>query len=155
MTDIVDAAARSRIMAAVRQKNTKPEIVLRRLLHRAGFRFRLHRRDLPGRPDLVLPKHRAAVFVHGCFWHRHPRCRRASTPKTRPEFWEAKFVANVARDLRAIKALEAGGWRVFVVWECGLVADPTGLVELLADALLDQRSRRRTFPARPPYAVGD
>ena len=137
-------------MAAVGQKDTKPEIVLRRLLHRAGFRFRLHRRDLPGRPDLVLAKYRAVVFVHGCFWHRHPGCRRASTPQTRREFWEAKFATNVARDERVSDALTADGWRVFTVWECGLTADPVTLADDLAVALADPRRRRRTFPSRPP-----
>ena len=88
-----------------------------------GLRFRLHRKDLPGRPDLVFPKHRLVVFVHGCFWHRHPGCSRASTPSTRTEFWQAKFAANVERDARQIAALEADGWRVLVLWECGLKDD--------------------------------
>ena len=98
MTDIVDQQTRSRMMSGIRGKNTKPELALRRALHARGFRFRLHSGKVHGRPDLVLPKHRAVVFVHGCFWHRHEGCRYATTPSTRPEFWRAKFDANVARD---------------------------------------------------------
>ncbi len=83
-----------------------------------GLRFRLHRKDLPGTPDIVFPRHRTVVFVHGCFWHRHRGCRKASTPKTRVEFWETKFAQNSRRDERNVAALEALGWRVFVIWEC-------------------------------------
>lgn len=105
-------------MARVGTKNTKPELLVRRALHRLGFRFRLHGRDLPGRPDIVLPKYRTAIFIHGCFWHRHPGCSKASTPKTRVDFWQDKFDANVARDRRNVIALESAGWRVLIVWEC-------------------------------------
>ncbi|KQT83117.1 endonuclease [Aurantimonas sp. Leaf443] len=105
-------------MAKVRGKNTKPELVVRRALHALGLRFRLHRRDLPGRPDIVLPRHRLAIFVHGCFWHRHEGCRMASTPKTRRDFWEAKFEANVQRDRRNLETLQELGWRPEIVWEC-------------------------------------
>lgn len=110
--------ARSALMAKIRGKNTRPEIVVRKALHALGKRFRLHRRDLPGRPDIVLPRHRLAIFVHGCFWHRHPGCRLASTPKTRVAFWTDKFAANVARDRRNVERLEGLGWRVATVWEC-------------------------------------
>ena len=109
---------RRRIMQRVRRRDTGPELAVRRFLHRAGYRFRLHDRRLPGSPDLVLRKHRTVVFVHGCFWHRHPGCRRTTTPKTRRDFWQTKFAANVARDAAAIRALETLGWRVVVVWEC-------------------------------------
>lgn len=109
---------RSANMARVRGKDTKPELAVRRALHGMGYRFRLHRRDLPGTPDIVLPRHRLALFVHGCFWHRHAGCRRCTTPQTRREFWEAKFAANVERDRRYTEALEAEGWRVGVLWEC-------------------------------------
>lgn len=109
---------RSAIMRAVKGKDTKPEMAVRRVLHRLGFRFRLQRPDLPGRPDIVLPRCRLAIFVHGCFWHRHPDCRRATTPKTRIDFWSAKFAANVARDGRVEGELVAAGWKVLVVWEC-------------------------------------
>lgn len=109
-------------MARIGPKNTKPEILVRRALHRLGFRFRLHRRDLPGRPDIVLPKYRTAIFVHGCFWHRHPGCRRTTTPKTREDFWRSKFEANILRDRKATEALENAGWNVMVLWECEIAA---------------------------------
>lgn len=118
--DIVDADTRSRMMAGIRGRNTSPEMTVRRALHAAGFRFRLHRRDLAGRPDIVLPRHRAVVFVHGCFWHRHQGCRLASTPSSNAEFWETKFATNVERDARSKAALIDAGWRVAVIWECGL-----------------------------------
>ena len=105
-------------MAQVRSKNTKPELLIRSALHRLGYRFRLHKKGLPGRPDVVLPKYRTAIFVHGCFWHRHPGCRKASFPKTRVEFWEDKFDTNVARDERNRTDLLAAGWHVLTVWEC-------------------------------------
>lgn len=119
MVDIVDKATRSRMMAGIRGRDTKPEMLLRKALHRRGFRFRLHARDVPGRPDLLLPRYRAAIFVHGCFWHRHNGCRYSTTPATNPEFWQRKFDSNVERDQRDLKALEAAGWRVAIVWECG------------------------------------
>lgn len=109
---------RSRIMSAVGQKDTKPEVIVRRILHALGYRFRLYRRDLPGSPDIVLPKHRTAIFVHGCFWHRHEGCAKATFPKTRQKFWKDKFDANKARDQKAIVALQDLGWTVHVVWEC-------------------------------------
>lgn len=109
---------RSRLMARVKGKHTKPEITVRRALHRLGYRFRLHRSDLAGRPDIVLPRYKTAIFVHGCFWHRHPNCSKASMPKTRIDFWRDKFEANVARDRRNVEALKAAGWTVLTVWEC-------------------------------------
>ncbi|MGA3678818.1 very short patch repair endonuclease [Pseudomonas graminis] len=105
-------------MRSVRREHTTPELVVRRLLHRMGLRFRLHTKALPGSPDIVLPKRKTAVFVHGCFWHRHPGCRYASTPKSRQEFWLLKFAANVERDGRKTRELRELGWRVIVVWEC-------------------------------------
>lgn len=120
MTDTFTQSQRSEIMRQVAGKNTKPELVVRSLLHRQGFRFRLHRKDLPGKPDVVLPKWKAAVFVHGCFWHRHPRCKRASMPADNAEYWLAKFGRNIARDKASRKALEKMGWRVIIVWECEL-----------------------------------
>ena len=120
MTDIVDQQTRSRMMAGIRGKDTKPELALRRTLHARGFRFRLHSKTVHGRPDLVLPKYRAIVFVHGCFWHRHEGCGYASTPATRSEFWQAKFAANVARDSSVRGALLDEGWRVATIWECAL-----------------------------------
>ncbi len=118
MADVMTPEQRSRAMARVRSKNTKPELRVRALLHRLGFRFRLHRRDLPGTPDLVLPKHRAAIFVHGCFWHAHPGCARATMPSTRVEFWTTKLARNVERDAKKLRELQAAGWRVLVLWEC-------------------------------------
>lgn len=120
MVDIVDAETRSRMMRSIRGKDTKPELLLRRALHAFGFRYRLHQKGLPGRPDLVFPKYRAAVFVHGCFWHRHPGCPKATTPATREDFWRSKFAENTARDRRNIDRLQSAGWRVLVVWECEL-----------------------------------
>ena len=105
-------------MSHVKSKDTTPEKIVRSWLHRHGYRFRLHRKDLPGSPDVVLPKHRAVVFVHGCFWHRHPGCGKATIPEDNREFWQAKFEKNVARDRRVRDELEALGWRVFVVWGC-------------------------------------
>jgi len=118
MTDIVGSKRRSELMANIRGRDTAPEMVVRRIAHRMGLRFRLHRKDLPGRPDLVFPKHRLAVFVHGCFWHRHEGCRLASTPKSRAAFWAEKFAANVERDARQEAALRALGWQVLVIWQC-------------------------------------
>jgi len=109
---------RSALMARVGQKNTAPEIIVRKSLHRLGYRFRLHRRDLPGTPDIVLPKYRKVLFVHGCFWHRHPGCGKTTTPKTRTEFWAEKFRANVARDSAKEQALRDAGWEPLIIWEC-------------------------------------
>lgn len=116
--DTVSPEVRSANMRAIRSLNTKPEKAVRSIAHAMGLRFRLHRRDLPGTPDFVLPKHRTAVFVHGCFWHRHEGCRAASIPKTRTDYWQAKFDRNVARDAKARSELTALGWKVVVVWEC-------------------------------------
>lgn len=109
---------RPQMMARVRSADTKPELVLRKALHAIGYRFRLHVRSLPGCPDIVMPKHRSAIFVNGCFWHGHAGCKHFRIPKTRPEFWTAKIESNQDRDRRAIEALLGGGWRVLVVWEC-------------------------------------
>ena len=109
---------RSALMSRVRQKDTTPEIIVRKLLHALGYRFRLHRNDLPGRPDIVLPPRKSVVFVHGCFWHHHPNCRKATIPKTRTDFWIEKFEKNKERDRRKISELKKLGWRVLVIWEC-------------------------------------
>lgn len=118
MVDILHPEARSRLMASIRGKDTKPEMIVRRCLHAMGYRYRLHRRDLPGTPDIVFPGRRAVIFVHGCFWHRHPGCRLAAVPSTRRDFWEAKIAANRARDRQATARLRHDGWRVAIVWEC-------------------------------------
>ena len=109
---------RSRNMSAIKSKNTKPEIVVRKLLHSMGYRFRLHRKDLPGSPDIVLPKYKTVIFVHGCFWHRHENCKYSSTPKTRKKFWESKFEVNVKRDLEIQEKIKNIEWRSIVIWEC-------------------------------------
>ena len=119
MTDVHDPATRSRNMAAVRARDTKPELMIRRALHGAGLRYRLNVRDLPGKPDIVLPRYRAVVFVHGCFWHRH-ECDLFRWPESRIEFWREKLDANAARDVKAADALEEAGWRQAVIWECAL-----------------------------------
>lgn len=120
MADVVDRRTRSRMMSGIKGRDTKPERVVRSYLHRAGLRFRLHRTGLPGRPDLVFPKFRVAVFVHGCFWHRHESCRFATTPASNVAFWQAKFAQNVDRDSRVQRELRRAGWRVVTVWECDL-----------------------------------
>ena len=120
MTDVVDKVKRSQMMAGIRGKNTKPERVIRTALHSAGFRYRVHVTDLPGTPDLVFPKYKAVILVHGCFWHRHSGCWWATTPSSNTEFWSAKFDQNVTRDADNISDLRALGWRVAIVWECSL-----------------------------------
>jgi len=117
--DVVDKATRSRMMSGIRGKNTKPELIVRSFLHRAGLRFRLHAK-LPGKPDLVFPKYRTVVFVHGCFWHRHDGCRYTTTPASNPGFWQKKFAANVRRDMKVRQQLEDLSWRVLVIWACQL-----------------------------------
>jgi len=109
-------------MSKVKATNSKPEILVRKLLHRLGYRFRLHRKDLPGKPDIVLRKYTAAIFVHGCFWHHHKGCKKSKLPESNPEFWSDKIMANVTRDRRSVDALEQLGWRVFVIWECETVS---------------------------------
>ena len=105
-------------MSRIRGKDTRPELAVRSALHQMGYRFRLHRKDLPGKPDIILPRFKTAVFVHGCYWHRHPRCKLAYIPKTRIDFWKKKFSENVRRDKRNKSALEKLNWRVIVIWEC-------------------------------------
>lgn len=141
MADIVTNAKRSAMMAGIRSKNTRPEMIVRRVAHSLGLRFRLHRKDLPGSPDLVFPRWRLAVFVHGCFWHRHEGCSLAATPRTRPEFWRLKFQANITRDQRAYEALSKLGWRVEAVWEC-----ETRNLELVSERLLRAVNSARCQP---------
>ncbi len=124
MTDIVDRATRSRMMSGIRGKNTRPEILVRKALHAQGFRFRLHDKTLPGKPDIVLKKHKTVVFVHGCFWHGHD-CKHFKWPKTRPDFWKGKIEGNKERDQKHQRQLEEMGWVVKVVWECELKDDLT------------------------------
>lgn len=135
MTDIVDAATRRRMMQGIRGRDTKPELLVRRGLHSRGFRYVLGGRDLPGRPDLVFPSKAVVIFVHGCFWHRHPGCRFACVPGTRMEFWMSKFEANVRRDDRQQEQLRELGWKVLIVWECELRTDSEAVIEHLRDTL--------------------
>ena len=116
--DRISPEERSRIMSHIRSKDTKPENRLCSLLHRLGFRFRLHRKDLPGTPDIVLPKYRTVIFVHGCFWHQHPGCKKATLPRSNVEFWKNKLEKNIERDKEVEKKLIETGWNVIVIWEC-------------------------------------
>jgi len=137
--DRLTAEHRSWNMSRIKCRDTGPERQVRSLLHRLGFRFTLTCRDLPGRPDIVLPRHRAAIFVHGCFWHRHEHCRNSVLPKTRPEFWLSKLNGNVERDARNAVALKRLGWKVIVVWECEVENEPKLLRRLLSK-LTDSRN---------------
>ena len=132
--DTVDKEMRSRIMSSVRQKNTGAETALRSVLHGAGLRYRLHDRTLPGSPDLVFPKHRALIFVHGCYWHSHG-CYKSTVPKSRRQFWQDKFKANRERDQRNVRLLREEGWRVLIVWECILKGKTAEPAENVANAV--------------------
>lgn len=123
-------------MRSVKRAHTKPEILVRRSLHKLGFRFRLHSRQLPGTPDIVLPRYRTVIFVHGCFWHRHQYCRYTTTPKTNQDYWLPKFATNLERDARNVEALQELGWRVIVVWGC----------ETRSVDLLEQRLKQEFMP---------
>lgn len=148
MTDVVDSQTRSLMMASIKGKNTRPELALRRYLYSLGFRFRLHKKNLPGKPDLVLSKYQLAIFVHGCFWHRHKKCRYATSPSSRKEFWDSKFQDNVDRDERQMQELLRCGWRVLVVWECGLKHSIDELDRL--QYLIKGRSEFTEWPLLPP-----
>ena len=132
MADTVSPEVRSRIMARVKSKGMKPEMQVRRLLHSLGYRYRLHRSDLPGRPDLVFPSRRKVVFVNGCFWHRHEGCSKVRIPATNRDYWLAKLERNYARDARNVAALEEKGWAVLTVWECQLRDLPAATERLVA-----------------------
>ena len=134
MADRISPKHRSWNMSRITSRDTKPELAVRSMLHRLGLRFRIHRNDLPGSPDIVLPRHKTVVFVHGCFWHRHSRCRFAYMPKSRVQFWCEKFDRNMARDREAQRSLRAMGWRILVVWECEL-RNPSRLTNRLARRL--------------------
>lgn len=142
MADTVDPERRSQIMSRIRSRDTLPERTVRSLAHRLGYRFRLHRKGLPGRPDLVFVRHQLAVFVHGCFWHRHAGCTNCTTPKTRADFWQRKFEGNMARDRRNCEDLTRLGWKSLVIWECE-TEDPARLRAILAKALTPRRKRAR------------
>jgi DNA mismatch endonuclease (patch repair protein) len=134
MADVFSRAKRSRIMSRIKGKDTKPEVKVRSLLHRLGYRFRLHRKDLPGTPDIVLPRHKAVIFVHGCFWHRHEGCPRATLPANNAAFWREKLQGNVERDRRHREELRSLGWRVLSIWQCE-TRDEAELSRILIDFL--------------------
>jgi DNA mismatch endonuclease (patch repair protein) len=124
-------------MSRIQGKNTKPELLLRSLLHRAGYRFRLHVPNLPGKPDIVLPRYRTVIFVHGCFWHRHEGCANATMPKSRTEFWAEKFAKTIERDQQKQRQLEEIGWKVLTVWECELKSEPLKQLKIVENQLLE------------------
>ncbi|WP_409526351.1 very short patch repair endonuclease [Nitrincola sp. MINF-07-Sa-05] len=142
------SSTRSRNMSAIRGKDTKPEVQVRRFLHSCGFRFRLQSSRLPGKPDLVLKKYRLAIFVHGCFWHRHADCFYTSTPVTRADFWNQKFSQNIERDRKVKEQLLAEGWRVLVIWECGMKCLHHEMHEL--SSLINGNELSMEWPALPP-----
>ena len=124
MADVVSPQKRSEMMSGIKGKNTKPEIAFRKILHSRGFRFRLHNKDLPGKPDLVLSRYKAVIFIHGCFWHGHESCRLFRIPKSRSEFWGEKITGNIARDKSQLVLLQDNGWRILIVWECSVKGKP-------------------------------
>lgn len=148
MVDHVTSLRRSEIMRAVRSKDTVPEVLVRKAAHRLGLRFRLHAKGLPGRPDLVFRKWATAVFVNGCFWHRHRGCKKSSNPKTNVQFWQAKFAENVRRDKTNYRLLKKAGWRVVVVWQCQVrtIEDAASVLKRHFPQLRDRASNVRVRP---------
>jgi DNA mismatch endonuclease (patch repair protein) len=145
MVDRLTPTRRSALMARVRSRDTGPELFVRRVAHRLGYRFRLHQRDLPGTPDLVFPRLRSVIFVHGCFWHRHRNCKKSSTPGTRVAFWMEKFSRNIKRDAAARRALWRNGWRVLTIWECQLkrpVSIESKIAKFLASSSVQGRIKK-------------
>ncbi|MFK0033575.1 very short patch repair endonuclease [Pseudomonas monteilii] len=143
--DIVNAATRSQMMSNIKSKNTSPELTIRKALHSRGFRYRIHPAELPGKPDLLLPKFNTAIFIHGCFWHGHD-CKYFKIPKTRTEFWQKKINENKARDQKQIEALTSKGWRVLIVWECAIrqmkSEGSTELIELIIEWILSPSNNK-------------
>jgi DNA mismatch endonuclease (patch repair protein) len=148
VTDVVDKSTRSRMMSGIRGKDTKPEKVIRSALHSAGFRYRVHASDLPGKPDLVFPKYKAVILIHGCFWHRHFGCWWSTTPSSNTDFWKVKFTQNVQRDAQNIRDLRKLGWRIAVVWECALRLPRKDEVASVIATWLKGESRSLTLPPR-------
>ena len=140
MTDTLSKEKRSWNMSRIRCKDTKPELMLRSMLHRAGFRFRVHERKLPGTPDIVLPRYKTIIFVNGCFWHRHKNCKYAYNPKSKPDFWQDKFSKTILRDREKIKALRSSGWKVITVWECDLQKDPDSILAKVVQNLRNEEN---------------
>jgi DNA mismatch endonuclease, patch repair protein len=154
MIDVVDKKTRSRMMAGIRGKDTEPELGLRRALHRLGLRYRLHATGLPGRPDIVLPKHRAAIQVHGCFWHRHQHCAFCSTPASNTQFWKSKFEETVKRDERNLEALRKLGWKVAVIWECSVKGEGAEVIAERIAAWLRSGRSFKEIPNCSPNVAG-
>ena len=146
MADKIEKHRRSANMAKIRSKDTTPELKVRRILHKLGYRFRIHRTDLPGKPDIILPKHRVAIFVNGCFWHRHPDCREASRPKTNSQYWETKLNRNVERDVQNHSLLAEDAWKVIVFWECEIEQSDVKSAELIQFRILEHSSVKVSTP---------
>jgi len=142
MTDHLTKDKRSWNMSRIRSRHTKPELIIRSLLHRSGFRFRINYDNLPGSPDIVLPKYRTVIFVHGCFWHRHPNCSKATPPKTNKEYWQKKFKRNVSRDIEIREKLKKLQWHIIVVWECEVMKDPFSVFNEVTRRL-EKNSRKK------------
>jgi DNA mismatch endonuclease (patch repair protein) len=152
--DTLTPDERSILMGKIRGKDTKPELLVRSMLHRAGYRYSLHRKDLPGKPDIVLRKYSTVVFVHGCFWHRHANCKVASTPKSNNDFWQAKFERNVSNDRKHRRALKKMGWKIIVVWECEL-KNPEKVLWKLMKALRPAEALEYPTAAEPALIAAE
>lgn len=150
--DTVDKPTRSKIMSRVRGKDTSPELIIRKALHKRGFRYRLQVKDLPGRPDLVLPKYRAVLFVNGCFWHRHG-CHMSTIPRTKQDYWDKKFMENIKRDQRVLQELRSAGWRVLLIWECSLKGKTKLGVESVIARTIEWLVSDGVFEEIPPKVV--
>ena len=142
MIDIVSKKTRSRMMSNIRSKDTKPEMIVRRYLHQNGFRYRLHMKDLPGKPDIVLPKYNVVIFVHGCFWHRHQNCKYATTPRTNRKFWNNKFSINIQRDQRNMDLLKDSGWNIIIFWECAIRNNREKNLIKLIETIVKKRTKQ-------------
>ena len=146
MIDTLSPKRRSYVMNRITGKDTKPELIVRTLLHRAGYRFKVNDKTLPGRPDIVLPKYGTVIFVHGCFWHRHKNCKQASDPKTNRTFWREKFANNQRKDTRAKRQLNARGWRYLTIWECQVIKNPQAVLSRIINKLENTRNTRYELP---------
>ena len=148
MTDFMTSKQRSQTMSKVRGSNSKPEKLIRSHLHKQGFRFRMNSPTLPGKPDIVLKKHNAVIFVHGCFWHNHKGCKKSKLPDTRKEFWESKIAGTVMRDIKNISVLTEQGWRIAIVWECGTkkIEDLKNIINKLSQWLVERKSHLIELP---------
>jgi DNA mismatch endonuclease (patch repair protein) len=137
MADIITIEQRSWLMSQIKEKNTKPEIAIRKLLHSKGFRFRIHDKRLAGKPDLLLPKYKTVIFIHGCFWHQHPGCSVSHMPKSNIEYWASKLGKNIIRDKKNKKELKKAGWKVIVIWECDIKKHPIKTLNKLVSSIID------------------